>query len=99
MRFLVADEGVGNVAEGALNGLLIPYEGLLVLRFGQLQISAESSSGENRLADLRAVGPDSELRGHQAGEGAAAAEGPATGTGQGNLRKKLSLGHANFGVG
>ena len=61
VEFLVADEGVGNVAEGVLNGLLVGEQSLLMLRFGQFEISAESAAGENRLADLRAVGPDSEL--------------------------------------
>ena len=45
-----------------------------MLRFCQMQIPTKSSAGENRLADLCTVGPDSDLRRKQAGESGASAD-------------------------
>ncbi len=46
-----------------------------MLRFCQMQIPTKSAAGENRLADLCTVGPDSDLRRKQAGESGASSEG------------------------
>lgn len=40
MEFLVCDQRIGHISEGALNGLLIRDECLLVLRFREMQIPA-----------------------------------------------------------
>src|SRR3984885_10547256 len=98
MRFLISDQGIGHISEGVLNGLLVSNQGLLVLRFGQIQVSPQCTPCENGLAHLGAVRPDSELRAHQAGECAAPSEGAATGAGQRDLWKELSLSDANFGI-
>ncbi len=69
-----------------------------MLRLGYPQISAKGSPREDGLADLGAVGPDSELRAHQARECVAPSEGAAAGARQGDLRKELGLGDSDFGV-
>ena len=61
VALLVADECIGNISEHVLNGLAVGDQRLLVLRFGDSQVAAKSSAGENGLAHLGAVGPDSEL--------------------------------------
>ena len=80
MELLVADQRIGNLPEGSLNGLPISDQSLLVLGFGQVQIPAKSATGKNWLAHLRAVRPDAKLRTHEAGERAAPAERAATGS-------------------
>ena len=61
MVLVISDQRIGNVTERLLDGLLISDQGLRVLLFGEVQISAKSAAGEDGLADLCAVGPDSEL--------------------------------------
>ena len=60
MEFLIADQRIGYIAERALDGLPVGDQCLLVLRLSQSQIPAQGSAGENGLAHLGAVGPDSE---------------------------------------
>src|SRR5580765_4354241 len=98
MQFLVADQGIGNISEGALNRLPVSDQGGFMLRLCKPQISAERSSRKNGLAHLCSVGPDSNLRGHQARESAAPSKRPSTGSSQRDLRKELRLGDPDFGV-
>src|SRR6266481_3655040 len=98
MEFLVCDQGVRYISEGALNGLLVGEQSLLVLRFGEVQISPKGSPREDGLTYLSAVGPDSNLGTHQAREGAAAPKSATPRTGQRDLWKKLSLGNTNLGI-
>ena len=98
VEFLIADQGIGHISESVLNRLPVSDQSLLMLRFGQMQIPAKCAPRENRLTYLRAVRPDSNLRTHQAREGAAASECAASRTGQRNLRKELGLGDADFGI-
>src|SRR5207253_10893348 len=98
MEFFVADQRIGHVAERALNGLPVRNQSLLVLRLGHLQIPAKSAPREDGLAHLGAVGPDSDLRAHQARESAASSERSAAGARQRDLRKELRLGDSDFGV-
>src|SRR5580700_8256132 len=58
MQFLVTDERIGNVAKCSLDRLSIPYESFSLLRLSQMQIPFQCASGKNRLAHLRAIGPD-----------------------------------------
>ena len=44
----------------------VPYQSLLVLRFRQVKISAQGAAGEDGLTHLRAIGPDPDMRLHQA---------------------------------
>ena len=99
VALLVADECIGNISERVLDRLAVGDQRLLVLRFGDVQVAAKSSAGENGLAHVGAVGPDSELRTHQAGEGAAASKRAAAGAGERDLRKELSFGNTDFSVG
>src|ERR1700687_2373751 len=64
MQFLVTDQRIGHVPEGALNRLPVSDQGGFMLRFRKPQISAKSSPRENGLAHLGAVRPDSDLRAH-----------------------------------
>src|ERR1700722_12566345 len=63
-----------------------------------MQIPFQCTSRENRLAHLSAVGPDAELRRHEAGEGGASAKRTSTRSGQRDLRKELSFGNTDVGV-
>ena len=54
VKFLIADECIGNISEGSLNGLLIRDQRLRVLGFGQLEISTESSAIKNGLTHVAA---------------------------------------------
>jgi hypothetical protein len=96
---LITDKRVGHFAEGALNDLLIRDQSLPVFRLSQLQVSGKCAGREDRLSNLRAVRPDAELRGHKAAERGTAAKSAAAGTGERNLREKLRLSDADFGVG
>src|SRR6202795_2359815 len=98
MQLLVADERIGDVAESSLNGLPVCDQGLLVLRFSQVQIPAQGAPGKNRLAYLGAVRPDAKLRTHEARESTASTERTAPRPSQRNLRKKCSLRDSDFGV-
>src|SRR6267143_2637252 len=69
-----------------------------MLRLGCTQISAKGSPRENGLAHLGAVRPDSNLRAHEAREGAAASKRPTARSSQRDLRKELGLGDSDFGV-
>lgn len=55
MEFLISDQPVGHIAKSMLNGLFVSGQSLLVLRFGQLQISPQRAPGKNRLTYLRAI--------------------------------------------
>jgi hypothetical protein len=61
MELVISDERVRNVAERSLNRLSICDEGLGVLRFGEMQIPTKPAAGENGLADLCTIRPDSDL--------------------------------------
>lgn len=98
MEFLITDQRIGYVSESSLNGLAVRDESLFMLRFRQLQVSGKRAAGEKRLAYLDAVSPDTELRAHQAREGAASSEGASAGTGESDLRKELGLGESDFEV-
>src|SRR6266567_1262868 len=98
MEFFVADQRVGYIAERPLNGLAVRNQSLLMLRLGRAQISAKRSPRKNGLAHLGAVGPDSNLRTHQAGESTATSKRPPTRSGQRYLRKELRLGDSDLGV-
>jgi len=98
MEFLVCDQGIGYISEGALNGLLVDEQSLLVLRFGEVQISSKGAPGEDGLTYLSAVGPNSCVRAHHARKEAAAPKSTTPGTGQRYLGKELSLGDTNLGV-
>jgi hypothetical protein len=52
MEFFVPDQSVGDVAESALDRLPVGDQGLLVLGFGQSQISAECATCKDGLAHL-----------------------------------------------
>src|SRR5579863_1516712 len=49
VALLVADERIGNISERVLNRLAVGEQRLLVLRFGDVQVPAKSSAGENGL--------------------------------------------------
>ena len=66
VEFLIADQRIGDIPKSVLDGLLICDESLPVLGFRQMQVSLQRATGENWLADLRPVGPDANLRTHQA---------------------------------
>src|ERR1700677_1593380 len=61
VKFLVTDQGIGNIAERQLDDLLIRNQFLAMLRLSQFQIPAQRSTRENGLRDLGAIGPDSSL--------------------------------------
>jgi hypothetical protein len=63
MEFLIADQGIGYVAEGLLSGLSVRDQRLFMLGLGRLQVSGKSSACENGLAYLRTR---SELRSFRA---------------------------------
>src|SRR5262249_43106620 len=90
MELFVADQGVGDVAESTLDGLPVGDERLLVLRLGESKISAQASACKDRLAYLCTVGPNANLRSHEAGEDAAPSKRTAARPCQSDLRKKLS---------
>ena len=48
-EFAIADQGVGNFAEGLLDGLLIGEDSFLLLGFGESNTGADSSGGEDGL--------------------------------------------------
>src|SRR5215470_15100259 len=98
MELLIADQGVGSISERALNGFPVENQRLLVLGFGELQISAKSATSENGLADVCSVRPSSGLRAHQSRKGAAASEGASTRACERDLRKELRFGDADLGV-
>jgi hypothetical protein len=98
MEFLVSDQGIGYISEGALNGLLVGQQSLLVLRFGEVQISSKGASREDGLTYLSAVGPNSCVGTHQARESAATSKSAAPGARQRDLWKKLSLGNTNLSI-
>src|SRR5215469_13624666 len=98
MELLIPDQRVGNISESTLDRLPVCNESLLVFRFSQSQIPAKRPACENRLAYMCAVRPDADLRSHKAGEDTASPKGSAARSSQGDLRKKLSLGHSNLGV-
>src|SRR6266404_5989855 len=64
MEFLITDQRIGDVSEGLLNCLPVSDQRLLVLRLRRTQVSAQSSAREDRLAHLRAVRPDPQVRTH-----------------------------------
>jgi hypothetical protein len=78
MKFLVTDERVGDISKGLLDRLSVGDQSLLVFRLSQVQISPQCASRKDRLAYLRAIGPDAELCGHEAGKDAASTERTAT---------------------
>src|SRR5262249_5260822 len=98
MKFFVADERVGNIPEGTLNGLTVGDQRLPVFRLGQVEISLECTTGKDGLADMRSVGPDAELRAHHARTRAAASKCPHPAASERDLRKKSRFRHANFGI-
>src|SRR5579864_6734203 len=63
-----------------------------------MQVPPKRTPRENGLSYLGAVGPNSNLRAHQARESAAAPKSAASRTGQRDLRKEFSLGDTNFGI-
>src|SRR6516225_462 len=99
MKLLVVDERIGNVSKSQLDSLAVAEKRLAVLRFGKMQIAFQSAAGEDRLGDLKAVGPNAKLRTHEAGKRRAAAESAAARASQFDLREKLRFGDANFSVG
>src|SRR5580692_2386805 len=98
MQLLVADERIGDIAESSLNRLPVSEQGLLMLRFSQVQIPAQGPSRENRLGDLGTVRPDAVLRTHEARESATPTERTAARPSQRNLRKECRLRDPDFGV-
>src|SRR6202021_3778167 len=98
VEFLISDQGVGSGPEGMLNRFFLGEQGLLILGFGETQVSGERATGENRLADTGTVGPHSTLRTHHARERTASPEGSAAGAGEGYLRKERRFRHSNLGV-
>ena len=58
MKFFVPDERVGNISKGSLDRLSVCDEILLVFRLGEMQVALQRTSREDRLAYLRAIGPD-----------------------------------------
>lgn len=66
MELLITNQRIGNISKRMLNRLPVSDECLLMRRFSRSQIAFQRTTGENRLADLGAVRPDSELRSHQA---------------------------------
>src|SRR6516225_2658058 len=61
-ELVISNQRVRNVAERSLDRLLICDESLRVLRLGQVQISAKTTSSENGLNNLCAIGPGPDLR-------------------------------------
>ena len=56
--FLIADEGVGDVAEGQLNGLPIHGDEFVTLGFGESDGGTDAASGEDRLREGCSEGPE-----------------------------------------
>ena len=61
MEFLITNQRIGNISESALNRLPVSDENLLMRRFRRPQITFQRSAGENRLADLGTIRPNSQL--------------------------------------
>ncbi len=66
MKFLVTDERVRNVSKSVLDRFPVADQSLLVFGLSQMQIAFQRASGKDRLAHLRAIGPDAQLRRHEA---------------------------------
>src|SRR5208282_4292780 len=98
VEFLVCDQRIGYISKGALNGLLVNEQSLLVLRFGSMEIPAKGAARENGLTYLDAIRPDRSVGAHHAGEQVATSECATTTAGQGDLRKELGPGDTNHGV-
>src|SRR5579864_2025709 len=98
MELFIPDQSVGNISESMLDRLPVSDQSLLVLGLRQSQIPAKGPTCEDRLAALCTIRPDANLRSHEAGEGAAPSKRAAACSGQSDLGKKLSFGHANLCV-
>ena len=58
MKFFVTDKRVRDFSKSVLDRFPVADQSLLVLRLSQMQIPLQRASGKDRLAHLRAIGPD-----------------------------------------
>ena len=64
--FAISDEGIGNVAEGLLDGLLIGEDSFLLLGFGKPDAGASFAGGEDGLSERAGKTPDTRGAGEEA---------------------------------
>src|SRR5262249_30100882 len=95
-EFAISHQSIRDVAEGALDGLLIGQEQLFVLRLGQANTGLQSPAFKNRLRDAPDQSPRSSRAGKQVGElRAFESSGPC----QRNLREISSSGDTDLRIG
>src|SRR5271163_1282735 len=82
-EFAIADEGIGNLAEGLLDGLLIGKDSFLLLSFGEPHTGANSAGGKDWLSKGAGNTPETCRAGEKSRKRIAL---EAACTGQGNLR-------------
>ncbi len=89
-------QGVGDLAEGGLDGLFIGGDGDVALRLGRVQVGLVLPGGEDRHRQVGGEGPGARSRFEQAAEGRARNPQAA---GQGDRREEGGARRADVGVG
>src|SRR5271170_6138952 len=95
-EFAITDEGVGNLAEGLLDGLLVGKDRFLLLGFGEPDARANSAGGKDGLSERASETPESRRAGEEACERIAL---EATRAGQRDLRIVGGAGDTDLSVG
>lgn len=93
---LVGNQGVGNILERALDGLLVRDQRLTLLRLGSTKVPAEPSGLKNGLRQLCSGAPSAQIEIDEARHGGSTGGAPVAG--ESNLRKECSFGHADLGI-